>query len=319
MSEKAVLIIGDVSVDLRVQVPEKGGSDRPHPPPELHGGGTGGNTAAALARLGVSTAFMGTVGDDGFGRFAVKTLEVEGIDTSSVAIHREAFTVQTLALIDPQGERTLFGWPRRGGAHIFLSPEAVEPDLIRRMAWVHTTGMCLVESPSREAILQAITLAQAAGVPVSFDINLRLGFENGRLPERYLETIRRAISLSDVVFGSANDELVYLTPGVSLEEGARLLAGDQRTLIVRLGDAGATACAPGGDIIRVPAFPVEVVDTLGAGDVFNAGFIAARLANKDLKEAVRWGAAAAALKIGQPGARSSPRRKVFDEFLKNRE
>nr|NIP69004.1 carbohydrate kinase [Planctomycetales bacterium] len=71
MSDRPALVIGDVCVDLVVQIPQQGGSDRQHPPPELYGGGTGGNTAVALARLDVPTAFMGTVGDDGYGRFAV--------------------------------------------------------------------------------------------------------------------------------------------------------------------------------------------------------------------------------------------------------
>jgi sugar/nucleoside kinase (ribokinase family) len=315
MSEKPVLVIGDACVDLVVPVPQKGGNDRQHPPPELYGGGTGGNTAVALARLDVPTAFMGTIGDDGYGRFAVDTLEAEGIDTTYVTTCPDAFTAQVLALIDSQGERTLFGWPHRGGAHIYLAPEAVEPDIIRQMGWVHTSGMCLVESPIREAILRAMELAQAAGIPVSLDLNLRLGFEEGQLPQPFLDTIRQAIARSDYVFGSATDEITYLTPGTSFEAGARLLAAGERAMIIRRGSEGAWVLSPQGVATPVPAFRVDVADTLGAGDVFNAGFIAACRAGRPLPAAVCWGNAVAALKIGRPGARSSPTRREVEGFL----
>lgn len=315
--DQPVLVVGDACVDLVVQIPERSGSERQHPPPELHGGGTGGNTAVALARLGLPTVFLGAVGDDGYGRFALDSLEREGVDTHCVTRTQEAFTTQVIALIDRQGERTLVAWPRRGAAHTRLAPEAVQPALVAAMAWLHTTGMTLVEAPTREAVLRAMRLAREAGVPVSFDINLRLGFADGRLPEPFLETIRQAITLADVVFGSATDELVYLTPGLSAEAGARQLAAGERMAVIRQGAEGAWVVSARGEASHVPAFPVAVVDTLGAGDVFNAGFILASLAGKSLPEAVCWGHAAAALKLGRPGARSGPTRAELEAFLTN--
>ncbi|MEM7346025.1 MAG: sugar kinase [Chloroflexota bacterium] len=289
MPNKPALIIGDACVDLIIQVPEKSGNAQYNAPPVLHGGGTGANTAGALARLGQPTSFMGTIGDDGYGRFTVGTLEAEGIDTSHITVASEAFTVQILALIDQAGERTLFGWPRRGGAQAKLQPDAITPEVIEQMAWVHTTGICLVESPSREAVLRAMALAQAVGIPVSFDINLRLGFEEGKLPKPFLATIQQAIQLSDFVFGSDTDEIAHLTPGLSPEAGGRVLSEGKRTILIRLGDAGTLVISPNSEIARIPAFQVEVVDTLGAGDVFNGGFIAAKLAGESLSDAVRWG------------------------------
>jgi len=315
-TKKPVLIIGDACVDLLVQVPERSGNHQHQTPPELHGGGTGANTAVALARLGTSTAFIGTIGDDGYGRFTREALESEGVDTSHV-ITSDAFTSLVLALIDPHGERTLFGWPRRGAAHTQLLPEHIEPQIIQQMTWVHTTGMCMVQSPVREAALRGMELAREAKVPVSFDLNIRLGFDqDGKLPETFLNTLRRAISLSDYVFGSGEEEFVHLTPEDSFEAAAQTLAEDKRTVIVRLGSEGAMAVAPEQENITVPAFPVEMVDTLGAGDAFNAGFITAYLEGQPLAEAVRWGNAVAALQISQPGARSSPHRKEVEAMMK---
>lgn len=311
-----VLVVGDACVDLIVQIPEKSGNKQHHPAPELHGGGTGANTAVALARLGLPTAFMGVIGDDGYGRFTRGTLEAEGIDTSHLVTSHDAFTAVVLGLIDPQGERTLFGWPRRGAAHTQLLPDQVEPQIIRQMSWAHTTGMCMVEPPVHEAALRGMKLAREAKIPVSFDLNLRLGFdEDGNLPETFLDTIWQAISLSDFVFGSGEEEIVHLTSASSFEAAAQALAEDKRTVIIRLGAQGAMAVAAGQDPVTVPAFPVKVVDTLGAGDAFNAGFIAACIEGQPLAEAVRWGNAVAAQKISQPGARSSPHRKEVEAML----
>jgi sugar/nucleoside kinase (ribokinase family) len=257
---------------------------------------------------------MGAVGRDGYGRFAHHSLRVEGVDTSFIVTSEEAFTSVVLALVDRQGERTLLGWPRRGAAHTQLLAGQVEAEVITGMAWLHTTGMCLVESPVREAILHGMALAQTAGIPVSFDLNLRLGLEDGRLPGEFEQTLRQAIALANYVFGSADDELAYLAPAASAAESARQLAGDRRTVIARLGAAGVVAVSA-QQVISMPAFPAKVVDTVGAGDAFNAGFIAAQLQGQGLTSALRWGNTVAALKIGRPGARGVPYRAEVEVFL----
>lgn len=311
-----VLILGDACVDLLVRVPEKSGNPRELVQPELLGGGTGANTAVGLARLGVATALLGTVGEDGYGRFTRNTLAAEGIDTTHLFDASDAFTTITLALIDQHGERTLFGWPRRGAAHTRLAVEQVDATIVQQAAWVHTTGICLVESPSQDAVLHGLALAHAAGIPVSLDLNLRLGFENGRLPSAFLAVLRKAIALSTYVLGSATDELVYLgAPDATYQEAAQELANAGQTVIARLGAQGALVVAPGRAAQLVSAFPITVVDTLGAGDAFNAGFITASLEGRPLGEAVRWGHAVAALKLGKPGARSTPRRVEVEQLL----
>ena len=102
--------------------------------------------------------------------------------------------------------------------------------------------------------------------------------------------------------------------GDTAEALARALATDGRVAIARLGAQGALAIA-GEEVVRVPAFRVDVVDTLGAGDVFNGGFIAAMIEGYTLEESLRWGNAAAALKITRPGARGAPTREELLAFL----
>jgi len=75
--------------------------------------------------------------------------------------------------------------------------------------------------------------------------------------------------------------------------------------------------SPESGTISVPAFPVEIVDTVGAGDAFNAGFICARQAGRSVAEAMRWGNAVAALKVSRAGARSAPRLEEVESFLRD--
>ena len=314
MNKNPALVLGDVNVDLVVSLRGRDG-DKIQPrteSPQLHGGGTAGNSAAALARLGVPVRFIGTVGDDGYGRWSVDDLQKEGVDTRYLQFADQAFTSIVLAVIRPDGERELFVWPDTGGAHTRLSPDAITPEIFRSTAWLHTTGLCLREEPVRTAQLKAMRLAREAGVAVSLDLNLRL--ESWGLDKALRHVFDQAISLSDVVFGSGSDEILPYTGLDSIQAGAEALCAGTRTVIARLGSEGVLAVAPGENFSSA-AFDVAVVDTLGAGDAFNGGFICAQLEGYSLQESVRWGNGAAALKISQVGARGLPDRNDLIEFL----
>lgn len=306
---RPVLVIGDACVDLIIRMPGQGDEGTYRPEPVLSGGGTGANTAIALARLNVSAALLGTVGDDGYGRFIARHLAWQGVETTRVMIQRDAFTAVVLAIIDRDGERTLFRWPRRGAAHSALTPQQVDAQVIVHASWVHTTGMCLVEQPVRAAVLRGMALARAASIPVSLDLNLRGGVVDGALPRDFGDALWSAIALADYVFGSAQDEIGYLVPGGAAVEALDLLADGGRTVIARSGAAGATIVSPYGRE-TAPAFRVSAVDTLGAGDAFDAGFIAARLDGRSNEEAARWGNAVAALKVGHRGHEAPSRADV---------
>ena len=155
-------------------------------------------------------------------------------------------------------------------------------------------------------------LAREAGITVSLDLNLRL--ESWGLDEPVRKAFNQAISLADVVFGSGEDEISPFTGLDSAQKGAEELSRGERTVIARLGHEGALVVGPDHSFTS-PAFSVKVVDTLGAGDAFNGGFICAQLNNQNLEESVRWGNAAAGLKIGQAGARGLPDRSELIGFL----
>lgn len=298
-----VLVVGDANVDIEIRLPpEHRPETHANPEPRMFGGGSAANTAAALARLGVATGFAGSVGDDSFGRFAVTDLEAARVDTTAISVATDLPTVAVIAVVQSDGDRLIYVWPPVGGAHGALAPsDAV--NAVGGAEWLHVSGICLRVSPSREAVLAAMKAARNRGIPVSFDLNLRL--ENWGWDGGFRETVEAAVERSDVVLGAASDEVGALTGIDDPTAAATALAGGDRLVVTRLGAAGAVACSAVGVFVE-PGFAVSMADSVGAGDAFNAGFIAARIRGSAIAESLRWGNAVAALTIMRPGARSTP-------------
>ncbi len=298
-----VVVLGDANVDMEVRLPHPD-IDRAHsnPDPRLLGGGSAANTAAALGRLGVECKFVGVVGSDSFGRHATESLAEAGVDVSGVETTRDSPTVTVITVVPVDGERLIYVWPPTGGAHAELSAKAATTAL-KSGDWLHVSGICLRVSPARESILAAMKQSRGAGVPVSLDLNLRL--ENWGWDGGFREVVEEAVSYSDVVMGSAMDEIVPLAGVQGVADAARKLAGLDRIAVARLGSDGAMV-AWDDRVVSVPSFEAVSADTVGAGDAHNAGFIAARLRGSGVEEAVLWANALAALTVSRHGARSTP-------------
>jgi sugar/nucleoside kinase (ribokinase family) len=313
--EPLVLVVGDTAVDLVVRMEWSSVAKRQpcFQTPELRGGGSAANVAVALARLRTQTAFLGCFGDDFFGRFLMRDLQSEHVDVSASPIARDAPTSLVFAFISPEGERTALGWPRQGAAYTRLEPTQIDAHMIARSAWLHTSGLCLTEdTPLRKAVLEAMRLARKHDLPISLDLNLRASAS--QCAGRFREAVEQAIDLSDYVLGSGPEEIAPLLSSSSVEAAATSLAERGPTVVARMGEEGAIAVTP-QDTAEVPGFAVNVVDTLGAGDAFDGGFIAALLSGADMTTAVRWGNAVAALKVARGSARGVPTKGELLAFL----
>ncbi|MFN8629529.1 MAG: carbohydrate kinase family protein [Chloroflexota bacterium] len=306
-------------VDLLLHVPARLPDGRRGRRPMVGPGGTAANTARGLAALGVPTRFAGAVGDDAFGRQAAEDLVAAGVDTSGLIVAGEAATCRVIALVEPDGERSLVVWPPDGGALRWLRPRDVPPEAIAGAAWLHTTGMCLRDPPVRDTVLAAMAEARAAGVPVSIDLNLRV--ELWGLDATRRAIVEQAVALADVVLGSGPEELLPLAAALgasatTVEAAAAALAGGARTIVARLGGQGALACDAAGVVSRSAGFAVEVRNVIGAGDAFNAGFIAARVEGRPIDAALAWGNATAALHVARDKGSSPPTRAEVEALVR---
>lgn len=316
-----VLVIGDVAVDIIVPYPRFLNEERTlveYPKPRLVGGGTCANTAVALARLAVPTGFVGTVGDDQYGRYIVKDFESEGINTKGLIVDETLNTVGVFAFIDERGERYLWGWPREEQAFKFIDPAKVDMEAVKNASFIHSSGMAIVHDTSaRHTIIDVFKEAQAAGVPTSFDLNLRV--DDGKLDENYRDAVLQVVEHSSHVLGSGDDEFYYLGEGEDWMATAKSFVRPNRTVIARAGKHGCYGIAYGGQTVEEPAIGTERVDTVGAGDVFNAGFIAGYLQGFGFANCLRMGNAVSGYTVARVGARGCPTLPELKEFLRANE
>jgi 2-dehydro-3-deoxygluconokinase len=255
---------------------------------ERHIVGAESNAAVGIARLGHRVAFIGRVGADGLGTAALRALRGEGVDVSGVRIEDGAPTGLLIRERRTLGPSEVL-YQRAGSAGSRLGPEDVEMAraTIASARWLHVTGITPALSPTAAAaVRRSVELARAAGLVVSLDVNLRRKLWPDDVAAPVLRDLVRQV---DVVLASP-DEASVVT-GTAADDPERLaeavLALGPSIAILKLGPDGALAIERGGASVRRPAIPVAaVVDPVGAGDAFAAGFIVARLEGGDLARAL---------------------------------
>lgn len=250
-------------------------------------GGAEANVASHLVRLGVPAAWASAVGDDPLGRRMLAVLERRGVDISRVRVDPDAPTA--VYFKDPRGETTPVFYYRGGSAASALGPEFADGLGLADASVVHLSGITPALSETCAALVDAVLdRSAAAGTPVSFDVNHRprLWPSRDAAAESLLALARRA----DLVF-VGRDEAEALW-GVGDAEGIRRMLGVRR-LVVKDGPVGAHGFADDGTSF-VPAPRVEVVEPVGAGDAFAAGFLAADLRGASMTAALESGHVAAA-------------------------
>ena len=167
----AVITLGELLIDF---VSTRAGVSLEEAPAfEKAAGGAPANVAVGTARLGVTSAFLGKVGEDAFGRFLARTLKENGVDISGLCFSREARTMLAFVSLQASGERD-FEFYRSPSADILYTPEEVHTALLQQARVFHFGSISLISEPSRSATLYAVETARQAGALISYDPNLRL-------------------------------------------------------------------------------------------------------------------------------------------------
>ena len=272
-------MVGDCNPDLVLTggdlVPEFGQREKLVERAEFTVGGSAAIMACAAARLGLRTAFVGAVGDDHLGRFMLDALRERGVDTSGCPVMQADPTGITvhLALPDDRAQLTV------KGAMAALTDADVPGELVRSARHLHVSSYYLLDGlrPGLPALARA---ARDAGASIS--LNPQADPE-----ERWDAGIGRLAPLVDVLF-------------VNEMEDAAIDSDDFPLVVVKRGARGAAARWPGG-AAEHPGIPAKVVDSTGAGDTFDAGFLAARLAGRSIEDALALGCACGALSTRAAG------------------
>ncbi|MFJ9210109.1 PfkB family carbohydrate kinase [Streptomyces sp. NPDC102264] len=252
----AVLVMGEALIDL-VPVPDEPELNRAQP------GGAPANVAAGLARLGTPSWFAGALGGDGFARMIERRLVSAGTELGLCA---RSELPTTLAVADPGPDGTSYHFHLQDTATFRLPDHSAVVD---RFAAVYVGGVAAVVEPAAGAVA-ATARAGAERSLLVVDPNVR---EDRTIdPELSVRRLRELCALAHVVKAS-DEDLARLWPDTDPDETCRRLAGEGRLVILTRGAKGSTAYAGSSEPVSVPAVPVEVVNTIGAGDAFMAGVL----------------------------------------------
>jgi 2-dehydro-3-deoxygluconokinase len=237
-------------------------------------GGAESNVAIGLARLGTDVAWCGRVGDDALGVLVQREIRAEGVQ-AHVRTDPDAPTgLMIKERRTPVTQKVAYY--RAGSAGGRLTPDDVPPGLVEDAALLHVSGITAALSPSaRATLLDAVERARSKGVPVSFDVNHRASLwsaaEAGAFCRDLLEHV-------DLVFAGEDEAALVVGQHRRAEDtAAELAALGPREVVVKRGAEGALSLVD-GVVHTARAVPVDVVDTVGAGDAFVAGYLAERVA-----------------------------------------
>ncbi|MFB6086476.1 MAG: carbohydrate kinase family protein [Halodesulfurarchaeum sp.] len=273
------------------------------------GGGSAANVASALAGFDLESGLIGSVGDDDHGRMATRELRETGVDVSGVLTVPGGETTVKYLVVDDQGEVMVLA---NDGVNEAIGPDDLEASQLDGADHVHLTG----QRP--ETAERLIDLAQKAGITVSFD-------PGRRIEERAFEPLLDRVDV--LLLNELEAEAVFPAAEGAAVEAA---ASDDRVIVIKRGSSGASVYTPEATVHH-PGFPVEAVDTTGAGDAFAAGFLAATVGGRDFGRGGRDpglagdGAdfegvlavanASGALTVTEPGARTTPDATQLETFL----
>ena len=320
MKDIDVLALGELLIDFT----SNGLSEQGNGLFEANPGGAPCNVLAILNKLGKKTAFVGKVGNDGFGRMLKKTLEDLAINTEGLLLDDVYHTTLALVHTDENGDRD-FSFYRDPGADVMLTAEEVDPELLKRAKIFHYGTLSMTHDGVRAATQKAIEIAKADGQLLSFDPNYREPL--WKTVDMAKEQISYGLSQCDILKIS-EEELELMTGTADIDEGVKILWGKHpniKLFNVTAGGAGSYSFYKDMKAFQ-PGFKLGgTIETTGAGDTFGGAVLdyvlehdIDALTEDNLNEMLRFANAAAYLVTTRKGAlRSMPEKLQIDEILAN--
>lgn len=264
-------------------------------------GGSAGNFATGMSRLGVDTGFIGKVGIDEYGEKFINSLLKENVDVSQVKKIENAHTGLTFIINTPDGSHVLYAYR---GANNLLDFNDFNLEYIGKAKWFHLASI------NQKLLDAAIKTRELVDTKLSLDPGrqiLKLGIEK---LEKYLKKV-------DLLFMNTVEFELLTGVAPKTENIADLAKNFDAIISVQRGEHGSIV-TDGKTVIKLPSFRVDVVDTTGAGDAYAVGFLYGLLHNKSLKHCGILGNAVAAMQIREVGGRNGlPTVNELQSFLKS--
>ena len=303
---KSVLVVGEVNPDLvlRGEAFPAAGKEVLVEDCVMTLGSASAICAMGLARLGDPVAFVGKVGADPWGDYCIDTMLGAGIDATGI-VRDPALKTGVTVSITSSRDRALVSFVGAMGA---LRAADVPDQALAGAAHLHVSSYFL-QAGLRPGLRSLFARARAAGLTTSLDP----GFDPS---ERWDGDLLETLAEVDLFFPN-EVEIRAITRADAVPDALRRLAGGRARTVAKLGAQGCATLADDGRLLQAPSYSVEAVDTTGAGDSFNAGFLHAWLARRPLEECLRWGAACGSLSTrGLGGTARQPRAEEAERLVR---
>lgn len=297
-------ILGDALIDYQywvAKLPSAGG-DETISMSNKSSGGSAANTAIALGQQHLRTAFCGRVGSDENGRWIQEKMRTAGVDISSMQYGES--TGYVISIIDENSERTMLSYRGASAIPLEFTPELQQ--ILQNTKLLLVSGYSLMHADQAGFSLAAAKETRMAGGLTALDPSPVIGQIDADILEKML-------ALADIILPNKS-ELEMITGMEDVAEGVLHLLSRVPCVALKLGSEGSMAAIrkgfvspmgivfPADVLLRASAIPVTAVDTTGAGDAFNAGFIASMFQRTDPQKWIEHGNRLAAKVVGQKGA-----------------
>jgi len=264
-----IIIIGDINVDVNFTIPAypMPGNEAIATTVQMHTGGSAVNTAIALSKMDMDVGFIGRVGRDILAGKVLADLSEAGIDCTHIQTDPTVSTGMIFIAVTADGERTMFS---ARGANAFTEAKAIDPVCFAECRWIHLSGYSFLAHHQYETVL--VALEQAENSPYT-RVSLDVGIEPAlRARSQIIEVLPRL----DIIFPNKM-ELTLLSQGLPIDQSLDyLFEHGAKAVVTKCGYEG-SILAVDNKRVELPAFDVEVKDTTGAGDSFDAGVVLGRL------------------------------------------
>ncbi len=260
-------------------------------------GGSPANIMIGTAKLGLDVGMIANVSDDQHGKFITNYFEKIGVDTSQIHVDENGHkSGLTFTEIKSPKESSILMY-REEVADLYLAPEHVDELCIKNSEYLLISGTALAKSPSREAVIKALLLAKKHDVKVIFELDYRpYSWVSEEETSIYYELVA---GQADVVIGTRDefDMVERYKPLTDKEISELLFKSTPHLVVIKHGVQGSNAFDKEGNVFEGKAFKANVVKTFGAGDSYAAAFIYALVKGKSVEEALKYGAASAAIVV----------------------
>ncbi|MEC0297383.1 5-dehydro-2-deoxygluconokinase [Peribacillus frigoritolerans] len=262
-------------------------------------GGSPANVAIGSAKLGLKVGFIGKLADDQHGRFIESYMREAGVDTSNMIIDQEGHKTGLAFTEIKSPEECSILMYRDNVADLHLAPSELDEKYIKKSKILLVSGTALAKSPSREAILKAVSLAKRNDVKVVFELDYRPYTWNS------IEETSVYYSLvaeqSDILIGTRDEyNVMQNTVKGTNEETVRYLFKHSADLVViKHGVEGSCAYAKSGAIFTAKSYKTKVLKTFGAGDSYASAFLYALVRGKGIESALKFGSASASIVVSK--------------------